>query len=267
MSLVWPNYIKNKMVDFQKDITVFSESNLVGIAAGKEIEACILKLQEQQDTIRIVFASAPSQDAMLGYIAKSPHIKWHKIVAFNMDEYLGLPKDAPQLFSKYLENKLFSKVALKARFTINANSKIQEEIERYSQLINEAPIDIVCLGIGENGHIAFNDPPVAKFNDPETIKVVELDENCRSQQVNDACFDSIMQVPKKALTLTIPALLKGQNLFCVAVGAKKSNAVKNALTNPVSTSCPASILTTHANCKFYFDQEAYKDIANLRSDV
>lgn len=250
------------MLDFQEDVHVFSTPDRVGAAAGRAIEDCILKLQENQETIRIIFAAAPSQDTMLAYLAKSQHIKWHKIIAFNMDEYLGLPNGAPQLFSKYLEDRLFSKVELKGQFTINPKSGIQEEIDRYSTLINEQPIDIVCLGIGENGHIAFNDPPVANFNDSETIKVVVLDEDCRTQQVHDECFDSLENVPKKALTLTIPALLRGKHLFCVVLGANKSDAVEHALAWPVTTAWPASILTTHPDCKFYFDREAYGDLKN-----
>lgn len=178
-----------------------------------------------------------------------------------MDEYLGLPKNAPELFSAYLENNLFSKVKLKNKFVIDVNANVEQEIERYSRLINEAPIDIVCLGIGENGHIAFNDPPVADFNDPETIKVVELDDECRIQQVNDGCFPTFNDVPEEALTLTVPTLMKGENLFCVVVGKQKSNAVRDTLTGSVSTECPASILTTHPNCEFFFDQHAYHLLA------
>ena len=255
------------MLDFNKDVNVLPTQNLAGVAAGKAIEKCILKLQKTQKTIRIIFAAAPSQDRMLEYLSKSSEIKWNRIVAFNMDEYLELPNEAPQLFSKYLEKHLFSKVDLKEIHTINPGVVIKKEIDRYSKLINEASIDIVCLGIGENGHIAFNDPPVANFQDTETLKVVELDQDCRIQQVNDECFNTLPEVPKRALTLTIPTLMKGKNLFCVVLGVNKSEAVKKTLTETVSTACPASILTTHPNCKYYFDQEAYKDTSEFQLDV
>lgn len=248
------------MIDFQKDINVFSEQDMVGIAAGKAVESCIVKLQKNQKQVRIIFAAAPSQSAMLEYLANSERINWQQIVAMNMDEYIGLPVDAEQFFSKFLERKLFSKVQLKAKLTINTQGDIKSELERYSKLINQDEIDIVCLGIGENGHIAFNDPPVANFNDPETIKVVELEDACKIQQVNDQCFTTLDEVPKSAITLTIPALMKGKHLFCVVLGANKSEAVKNTLTGPVSLSCPASILTTHPNCKFYFDKKAAKGL-------
>ena len=250
-----------KTINFPENIHVFADKKSAASAAGRAVEKCIEKLQKKKETIRIVFAAAPSQDGMLDYLTSSSKINWGKIVAFNMDEYLGLPKGAPQLFSTYLEKRLFSKVNLKERNTINGHKDIQEEMERFSNLICNDPIDIVCLGIGENGHIAFNDPPVADFDDPKVIKVVELDEACRLQQVNDKCFDSFEKVPKRALTLTIPTLLEGEQLFCVVLGKNKAEAVENALMGPVDTSCPASILTRHPNCEYFFDEEAFSDIS------
>ncbi|WP_445733372.1 6-phosphogluconolactonase [Mariniflexile sp.] len=252
------------MLDFNKNINVLSNKATAGIAAGKAIEDCIIKLQKTKKQIRIIFAAAPSQDSMLNYLTTSKSINWNKIVAFHMDEYIGLKPSAPELFSSYLEDKLFSKVDL-VKHTFNLNNDVSNEIKKYTKLLEEAPIDIVCLGIGENGHLAFNDPHVADFNDPEIVKVVQLDDACRLQQVNDGCFDSIDKVPQRAITLTIPTLLKGTHLFCVVLGANKSEAVKNALTEPVNTSCPASILTTHPDCKYYFDKEAFKDIKSLQN--
>ena len=134
---------------------------------------------------------------------------------------------------------------------------IAEEICRdYARLLAEAPIDIVCLGIGVNGHIAFNDPPVADFDDPAMVKVVELDETCRQQQVDDSCFAALAEVPKQAITLTVPQLMAAQAIFCVVPGPQKRGAVKAALDGPMSTNCPASILRTHPNCKIFLDREA-----------
>ncbi|WP_308990401.1 glucosamine-6-phosphate deaminase [Mariniflexile litorale] len=252
------------MLDFNQNINVLSNKRTTGVAAGKAVEDCIVQLQKTKESIRIVFAAAPSQDSMLDYLTKSKLIDWSKIEAFHMDEYIGLKPGSPQLFSSYLENNLFSKVPLNKN-TINVNNDVSSEIKRYTNLLEEAPIDIVCLGIGENGHLAFNDPHVADFNDSEIVKVVELDDACRLQQVNDGCFESFQKVPEKAITLTIPTLLKGTHLFCVVLGANKSDAVKNALTEPISTSCPASILTTHPDCNYYFDKEAYKGIECLQN--
>lgn len=252
------------MPELNQNIKVFPDKETTGIAAGKAVEACIVKLQKTQDTVRIVFAAAPSQDSMLGYLTKSDAVDWNRVVAFNMDEYIGLKPNSPELFSAYLDNALFSKVNIKDKHTIQSDTDVSGELKRYAKLLMDAPIDIVCLGIGENGHIAFNDPPVANFNDPEIIKVVELDDACRWQQVNDGCFETLKEVPQQAITLTIPTLLKGANLFCVVLGPNKSNAVKNTLLGPLSTSCPASILTKHPNCSFFFDQAAYKEIAKLK---
>lgn len=251
------------MLNLNQNINVLSNKATTGIAAGKAIEDCIIQLQKSKKNIRIIFAAAPSQDSMLEYLTKSVLIDWSKVEAFHMDEYIGLAPNAPQLFSSYLENNIFSKVPLK-KHTINVENNVEDEIKRYIDLLEEAPIDVVCLGIGENGHLAFNDPHVADFNDPEIVKVVELDEACRLQQVNDGCFESIDKVPEKAITLTMPTLLKGANLFCVVLGANKSEAVKNALTGSVSTSCPASILTTHQNCNYYFDKAAYKEVETVQ---
>ena len=250
------------MLNFTQNINVLSNKTTTGIAAGKAVEDCIVQLQKIKEKIRIVFAAAPSQDSMLDYLTKSKLIDWRKIDAFHMDEYIGLAPGSPQLFSSYLEDNLFSKVPLNKN-TIDVNNDVPSEIIRYTNLLEAGPIDIVCLGIGENGHLAFNDPHVADFNDAETVKIVELDDACRIQQVNDGCFESFEKVPEKAITLTIPTLLKGTRLFCVVLGAKKSDAVKKALTEPLSTSCPASILTTHADCNYYFDKAAYKGIASL----
>jgi glucosamine-6-phosphate deaminase len=130
-------------------------------------------------------------------------------------------------------------------------------MKRYSQLIKEEPVDIVCLGIGENGHIAFNDPHVADFEDQKVLKKVTLDTQCRIQQVNEECFDALDDVPKEAFTLTIPVLFDANYLFCVVPGASKHNAVLNALNGTVTTKCPASILQKHPDCKFYFDKYSY----------
>jgi len=243
------------------NINVFANKSHTGIAAGKAIEACIIDLQKTQPMVRIIFAAAPSQDSMLLYLTKSKRIDWNKVTAFNMDEYIGLEQGSKALFSSYLESNLFSKVNIKHKNLIDSSNGLSEELIRYATLIDQTPIDLVCLGIGENGHIAFNDPPVANFKDPETIKVVELDKKCRIQQVNDGCFNSINDVPTKAMTLTIPTLFKAKHLFCTVLGINKSDAVKHTISGPISTLCPASILKTHPHCEFYFDNDAYSKLA------
>lgn len=246
----------NNQKILNKNLNIYPSKVEVGCAAGAAIEKKITELQEIQEEVRIIFAAAPSQNETLDYLTKSKLIDWSKINAFNMDEYLGLPPDSDQLFSNYLNEKLFSKVNIGGINVINTLGDVLEEMDSYKNKIMEKDIDIVCLGIGENGHIAFNDPPVADFNDSQVIKIVKLDKLCRQQQVNDECFETIEKVPKEAVTLTIPALMNGRYIYCIVTGSNKANAVKGTLSGPVDEGCPASILRTHPHCKFYLDNAA-----------
>jgi glucosamine-6-phosphate deaminase len=240
-------------------IHVFNTREDMGIAAGKTVEERILKVLKKKEFLRMVFAAAPSQHEFLKYLRSSKLIPWEKVVAFHMDEYLGLPAEHQALFSNFLKNNLFDQCNFKEVFLIEGNRNTEDEIARYTHLIKEAPIDIVCLGIGENGHIAFNDPPVADFNDPNTIKIVELDQACRQQQVNDACFPSLEKVPSHALSLTVPALLDADYLCCVVPGPNKKKALEATLTEPIDPSCPASILKLHWHCDLFTDKAAYPE--------
>ncbi|RYE17419.1 MAG: glucosamine-6-phosphate deaminase, partial [Sphingobacteriaceae bacterium] len=184
-------------------------------------------------------------------------INWQRIDVFHMDEYIGLPDGALQRFSSFLVDHLFAEVKPRTVNLIDDVIGTENALFNYAKLIEETPIDIVCLGIGENGHIAFNDPPVADFNDPEIIKQVILDDACRQQQVNDDCFPNFDEVPKSALTLTIPTLLAGKYLYCVVPGKTKNKAIKEVLTGEITTACPASILRKHINCTLFTDLDAY----------
>ncbi|HBE14504.1 MAG TPA: glucosamine-6-phosphate deaminase, partial [Clostridiales bacterium] len=188
-----------------------------------------------------------------------PEIDFTRINAFHMDEYVGLPADAPQGFGNFLKERIFSKAPFKSVHYLNGMaSDIQAECTRYSQLLADNPIDIICMGIGENGHIAFNDPHVAFFDDPYAVKVVELDEVCRQQQVNDGCFKTIQDVPTHAMTLTIPTLFSGDFLFCMVPAPTKANAVKATVLGEVEEKCPASILRRHGNAILYVDSDSGK---------
>lgn len=236
---------------------VFDTRSLMGEAAAKDIITRMIELLEIKSEIRMIFAAAPSQNEVLENLAKSKDVDWGSVVAFHMDEYIGLDKRAPQLFSNFLKEKLFKQVPFKSVHLMDG-ANIVDECDRYGKLINEAPIDIVCLGIGENGHLAFNDPPVADFSDPEVVKIVKLDEVCRQQQVNDGCFEAIEDVPSHAFTLTIPTLLSGTHLFCVVPGKSKKDAVFHTLEHPeISTKWPSTVLRNHNSCNFYFDVDSY----------
>lgn len=247
-------------------IYVYNTRKAMGDAAGKEVEDKIIELLNHQQKIRMIFAAAPSQKELLSYLRKSSKISWDRITAFQMDEYVGLSADAPQLFSNFLKTHLFDHVNLKAVHLMDGNTNNIEECNRYSALLEEEPIDIVCLGIGENGHIAFNDPP-AYINDPETMKMVELDQACQQQQVNDGCFSSLDQVPQQALTLTIPTLVRGNYLFCVVPGKSKREAVYRTLNYAVSPECPASYLQRHENCKLFLDVDSYGKNGSLQKSA
>ncbi|PWW28253.1 glucosamine-6-phosphate deaminase [Cytobacillus oceanisediminis] len=248
--------VLTKKIDSLK-VRVYETREEMGREAGRNVKEKIHELLDKKQNIRIVFAAAPSQNEVLQYLAEAKDIDWSKITVFHMDEYIGLPEEAPQRFGYYLSKKLFNSVKPKKVHLIDGNRSVKEECRRYAALLQKAPIDIVCLGIGENGHIAFNDPPVADFTDLKVVKKVEMDKECRQQQVNDGCFPSIEKVPTEALTLTIPALLSGEYLFCVVPGKSKSRAVKNVLEGPITIECPASILRTHPQCTLYVDRDAY----------
>lgn len=238
-------------------VSVYQDRLALGVAAGRDVADKIKELLSVKRGIRIIFAAAPSQNEMLEQLAQDKEIDWSRITTFHMDEYIGLPNDAPQKFSHFLCERLFNKVKPGAVHLIDSSNPIDVECSRYGTLLQEAPIDIVCFGIGENGHIAFNDPPVADFNDPLTIKAVELDDACRQQQVNDGCFPAFDQVPTHALTLTIPSLLSGAHLYCVVPGPTKRQAVGRTLNGPVSTECPSTIVRNHPDCTLYVDFDSY----------
>jgi glucosamine-6-phosphate deaminase len=242
-------------------VKVFPNRRALGQAAGEQIAAKMRALLAEKTAIRMIFAAAPSQNETLAALCAAPGLDWPRVTAFHMDDYLGLPADSPARFSHYLQTHLFSAVKPGRVQLIAARADPSDECRRYAALLGEAPIDIVCLGIGENGHIAFNDPPVADFNDPQTIKVVELDDACRQQQVNDGCFPSFAAVPTHALTLTIPTLMSGSHLFCMVPGPAKRSAVHRTLNGGVSTECPSTILRQHRDCTLYVDEDSYGEVS------
>ena len=240
---------------------IFHSRKEMGKYAAKDIHDAIIALLSEKDSINMIFAAAPSQNDVLESLISMNDITWDRINAFHMDEYIGLADDAPQRFGNFLENAIFGKVPLKSVNYINGNTAdIEGECKRYSKLLSENPVDIVCLGIGENGHIAFNDPGVAKFDDKVIIKPAELDLVCRNQQVNDGCFAKLEDVPTTALTLTIPALTAGKYMFCVVPGTTKANAVTSTMTGPITEDCPATALRLHDNAILYCDADSGKNL-------
>jgi glucosamine-6-phosphate deaminase len=253
-----------KMFEVEKlKVIITSNRKEMGKCSAKNVGNLIKELLYHSKEIRMIFAAAPSQDEFLSELTGDKSIEWSRIIAFHMDEYIGLPKGSNQLFSKYLDDHLFSKVNFKKVNIINSQvENIDEECIQYDKLLKEEPIDIVCMGIGENGHIAFNDPPVADFEDERFVKIVELEQKCKQQQVNDGCFKNIDEVPKTAITLTVPALFSGTYLNVVVPGTRKAEAVKITLTGKISTQCPATIIRKHDNAILYIDKDSSSLLEN-----
>ena len=245
------------MIDFRIDeLQVYACENrtLMGELAAKDISAKIKEILKDKPEINMIFAAAPSQNDVLKALTEDKTIDWTRINAYHMDEYIGLKKDAPQGFGNFLKAHIFGLVPFKSVNYIDITAENpEEEAERYGRLLKANPTDIVVMGIGENGHIAFNDPGVADFNDKKVVKPVELDEVCRKQQVNDGCFKSINEVPTRAMTLTVPTLVSAPWLFCIVPAATKAKAVYETLNGKIDEHCPASILRTRKNAKLYLD--------------
>lgn len=174
-----------------------------------------------------------------------------------MDEYIGLPQTAPQGFGNFLRERLFDRKPFRSVNYLDGQCELKEnECQRYSQLLRENPADIVCMGIGENGHIAFNDPHVANFYDKELVKVVDLNDFCRQQQVNEGCFAAIDQVPTHALTVTIPVLMNAGFIFCMVPGINKARAVANTIEQEISEIYPSTVLRNHKAAILYIDTQS-----------
>lgn len=234
-------------------VNVYDTRAEMGAAAAEDVAECIEKLLAEKETINMVFAAAPSQNDMLMNLAEKD-LPWERINALHMDEYVGLDKNHPQSFGKYLYDHIFGLV------NFASVKYISDFGEKYSEILEKNHIDIICLGIGENGHIAFNDPGVADFNDTKLIKEVLLDDVCRMQQVHDGCFPTFDDVPKSALTLTVPTMFGADYLFCVVPAETKAEAVYRTVNDDINENCPATIMRKHDNAIMYCDKDSGRKI-------
>lgn len=251
--------MKTQIYD-KAQVHIFDTRKEMGEVAAKDAAKCILACLAEQEEINCAFSAAPSQLDFLQALVADKSIPWEKINAFHVDEYVGMPSTNKASFVNFLENAIMGHVPLKEKFFLNGENAPEAEILRYTEALENHPLDIIFLGIGENGHIAFNDPDVADFGDSQMVKMVELDTPCRQQQVNDGCFPTLDDVPTHALTLTIPALLSAKHHFCIVPTELKSTAVKNALLGDIATTCPASILRTVEGMQVYLDIDAAKQL-------
>lgn len=247
------------MWTFKKDklnVKVFETRALMGEAAACDAEGFINEVLSKQDEMNIVFAAAPSQNDVLSSLIRKK-IAWERINAYHMDEYVGLKVSDPQSFGHYLDTHIFKLVPFKSVHYIAQEGASAEKVcNDYCDLLSRIHIDAIFMGIGENGHIAFNDPGEASFDDPQIAKIVELDEVCRMQQVHDGCFPALDDVPVHAISLTIPTMMSADRLFNVVPTALKARAVRDMVYGEISEACPASACRNHDNVTLYLDKDS-----------
>lgn len=237
-------------------VHIFDTRDEMGKAAAKDAAERINQIIRTKGEANIVFAAAPSQNELLAYLL-TMDIDWTKVRGFHQDEYVGIDRSEPAGFGNFLDRAIFEKVPfMELHYLLCEADKADDKCSEYTELMRKYPIDLIFLGVGENGHLAFNDPAVADFDDPKMIKIVELDDVCRQQQVNDGCFATINDVPKQAMSLTMSCIMNIPQAICVVPGPRKANAVHNALCGPVETACPASILRNHKNAALYLDADS-----------
>ncbi len=235
-------------------VKIYGQKKEMGAAAADYVTRKLKDAIEKKGRANLILATGASQFSFLEAL-QTKEIDWGKITVFHLDEYKGISESHPASFRKYLKERILNKVAPKKIYFLNGDAaNLQLEIKNYEEALKAHPIDIACIGIGENGHIAFNDPAVADFKDPKLVKVVELDEACRNQQLGEGWFPTFADVPKEAVTLTITAIMNCKAISCVVPDERKAQAVYNSLYGDISTSCPASILRTHPETVLFLDK-------------
>jgi glucosamine-6-phosphate deaminase len=249
--IYWSKKLKLKM-----EINISASPKELGKAAASAAADLIRKAIEIKDSANIILATGTSQFETLNNLIAEKGIDWSKVVMFHLDEYIGLPVTHPASFRKYLQERFVAKVpALKAAYLVNGETDPKEECERLGQFITKYPIDVALVGIGENGHLAFNDPP-ADFETDAPYIVVELDEPCRKQQLGEGWFKSLDEVPRKAISMSVKQIMKSKHIICSVPDQRKASAVKNTVEQKVSNNYPATILQLHDDCTLYLDESS-----------
>lgn len=233
-------------------ITVHADAASLGAAAAADVAQAIADAVQTRGRARIIVATGASQFTFLDALVARTDVPWAQVDAFHLDEYLGLPVTHPASFRKYLHERLFSRVPVGSALLLDGEADPHQVIAEASAAIGSAPIDVCCCGIGENGHLAFNDPP-ADFDTEQPYLVVNLDEACRRQQVGEGWFAGLDEVPTQALSMSVRQILKSRRIFCMVPDARKAAAVQAALEGPVTPQVPASILQTHGDMRLYLD--------------
>ena len=239
------------------NVYVYESRPLMGAAAAAAVSAELRRLLDERGRAVGIFASAPSQNEFLAALTSTAGIDWRRVKGFHLDEYAGMAEDAPQSFRRFLLDRLVQKVDFGEFHGLRGEAgDAAAECRRYATLLREDPPAFAVLGIGENGHLAFIDPPFCDFDDPEPVKVAELDEVCRVQQVHDGAFATLEEVPNSALSLTIPTIMSRPKLFAIVPGPAKARAIKGVIEGPIETACPASILRNHGDAHLFIDRDS-----------
>jgi glucosamine-6-phosphate deaminase len=237
-------------------VAVFESNAALGQAAAADFAALIREEVSTRGEVAVIFATGNSQLTFLQALRDFSDLPWERVTAFHMDEYIGIAQDHPASFRRYIREKITEIFHPRTTYAINGDAAdIEEELWRYEALLKAHQPTVCVLGIGENGHLAFNDPP-ADFHTSRTIHVVTLDETCRRQQVGEGHFPDIDGVPKRAISLTIPALLNTKHVMALVPEARKAKVAQAALEGPVTEYCPASILRTQKQVKLYLDWDS-----------
>jgi len=236
-------------------LKVFPDKKSLGNAAATQAAIAIRRAIRDRGTARVVAATAASQSEFLQALVREPEIDWARVELFHLDEYIGLPATHPGSFRKMLLELLVHKTGIKNYHLLDGDADPSEVVGRVGRALASAPIDIEFLGIGENGHIAFNDPP-ANFETEEPYLIVNLDDACRRQQVGEAWFADISQVPKQALSMSVKQILKAKEILAVVPDTRKAQAVKACFEGEISPMAPASILRSHPNATIYLDENS-----------
>lgn len=236
------------------NISISKTSEEMGRLAAAQAAQCLNKVIAEKGGARILLSTGASQFPFFDALVKED-VAWEKVEMFHLDEYINLPATHPASFRKYLQDRFISKVNLKHAYLVNADGDYRKHMEELAELLRENPIDLGVIGIGENGHIAFNDPP-ADFAATTAYRVVDLDERCRKQQVGEGWFASVEDVPKQAISMTVPQIMKSKVIISIVPHRVKAEAVYNTLTRPVSNTVPATILKTHPDWTLFLDYDS-----------
>jgi glucosamine-6-phosphate deaminase len=246
-------------------VEVHPSSKAAGGAAARAAGRALVELAKTRDSVGVIFATGASQLDTLDELTKIENLPWSKVSGFHMDEYIGISRDHFASFQRYLREKLTDKVPMKEFFAIDGRATdVDKACREYADKLRSANPQLCLLGVGENGHLAFNDPPVANFNDDVDMKVVQLDDQCRQQQTAEGWFSSVEQVPESAMTLTIPTLFRVPKLILSVPGSRKAKIMRRTFEDPISTQCPATILRTHPDATIYLDPESASELDGLK---